>query len=105
MTSRGALTGGGPVLGDLLPKEVSRGVIMSRSLFRRSATDPTPLDDWDGMVRRDGHALRESADEGGSLYSRCPSASAYQSSAWASSWWRPYGGSGSRGLTLVRSRG
>jgi len=62
-------------------------------------------DTWSVEIRRDDDAFASLASEWNELYSRCSTATPFQSYAWLESWWREYGVPGRLRLALVRKGG
>ena len=60
---------------------------------------------WQAETLRDPAVLISLAAEWDDLYERCPSATAFLSSAWLLSWWRSYGERGRLAVVTVRHGG
>lgn len=61
--------------------------------------------EWTVQVIREPAGLRAVSEEWRCLYSRCSSATPFQSHAWLQSWWNSYGGKGRLRVFLVRHLG
>jgi hypothetical protein len=62
-------------------------------------------EDWVVRVHRDDTAPAEIADDWDLLWSRCPTATPFQTRAWLTAWWRHYGRPGTLRLVVARFQG